>query len=287
MTSVTTLLILGFVLRTVIGLRQVLNGTTARSAAGWGIAACCAAITSVSMRFVPAFPEGVVSAAHSLAAALMLTPLIDILGARRPGHRVWPWFVVIPMVVVLAWPAASHLFSEHLETPVTIPVPACIGFVLILVMGTGNFFGTANTTACLFGAASVVLFWLPVTELSAWPGHSLCLSSSICLALAALLIEGRHSIDGTQVGHENLWVDFRDIYGIVWARRVMDRINQFADRERWKVRMTLNGFQPCDGSPQPIEIDDTRRPEEILRWLLRRFVDDEFVDRYLRTEDTR
>ena len=280
MISIAILLILSFVLRTVIGIRSVLKGLTARSAAGWGIAACLAAMTSASMNLLPRVPDGVSSATHSLASVLLLAPLVDILGARNPGHRVWPWFVVIPMIVVLQWSTVSHLFSEDLDTAVKIPVPALTGFLLVTVMGTGNHFGTANTSACLFGTAAIVLFTLPVTEWVAWPGNSVRLVSSICLAISALLVEGRHKATGKLTGHEHLWTDFRDVYGLVWTRRTMDRINQFANREEWSVRMTLDGFRPLSESEQSQDV--TERPVEVLRWVLRRFADDEFLDRYLR-----
>lgn len=285
MISFAILLTLSFVLRTVIGLRSVLKGLTARSAAGWAIAACIVAMASVSMRLLPDIPDGITSATHSLAAVLFLAPLIDILGARNPGHRAWPWFVVIPMVVVLQWSNVSHLFSERLVTPVRIPVPALSGFLLVLTMGTGNHFGTANTSACLFGAAAILLFTLPVTEWGVWPGDIVCLVSSICLAISAILVEGRHKAPGERIGHEQLWIDFRDIYGVVWSRRSMDRINQFANRENWNVRMTLNGFRPWSNSPQSME--NTERPEEILRWVLRRFAEDDFLDAYLRGSQPR
>ena len=241
-------------------------------------------MASVGMRLLPGIPDGVTSATHSLAAVMLLAPLIDILGARNPGHRAWPWFVVIPMVVVLQWSTASQLFSETLDNPVKIPVPALTGFLLVLIMGTGNHFGTANTSACLFGAAAILLFTLPVTEWAAWPGDGFRLVSSICLAITALLVEGRHKATGKLIGHEQLWIDFRDIYGLVWTRRTMDRINQFADREEWNVKMTLNGFRPLNRSGQSLE--NTERPEEILRWVLRRFADDEFLDGYLRSNQT-
>ena len=276
--SLVSLLILGFVLRTVTGLRAALRGLTARSSTGWAATSCTVAMAAVGMRLLP-IPAGITSGIHSIAAALLLTPLVDVLGARHPGNRVWPWFVIVPMLLMLLWPTISHLFSESVDTPVAISLPATGGFLLVLVMGTGNHFGTANHSACLAGAVGILLFTLPVTEWCAWPGDSYCLASSISLAIAALLIEGRLRSTGDSAGHQRLWVDFRDIYGIVWARRVMDRINQFADREQWNIVMTLDGFRTRKESVHVTDISE--RPEEILRWVLRRFADDEFLDRYL------
>ncbi|MCH2201576.1 MAG: hypothetical protein MK102_06385 [Fuerstiella sp.] len=282
--SFASLFIFGFALRVLIGFRASLRGLTARSAAGWAIVACGLAMVSVAMRLVPAVPFGVTSAIHSLASAFLLAPLIDILGARNPGHRAWPCFVVIPMIVVLQWPAASQLFSQSLTTPVAIPLPTAACFVLLLTMGAGNHFGTANTVACLIGIVGILLFAMPVTEWSAWPGDGYCLTSSICLTVTALLVEGRLKTMGRNRSHEQLWIDFRDIYGLVWTRRVMDRINQFSDREQWMVIMTLDGFRVRNSHTKVR--DRVNRPKEIMRWVLGRFANDEFLDRYLRDENT-
>jgi len=279
MMSSISLLLLGFVLWTTVSLRTYVTGLTVQTAWKWAIAAIGATLIATGLRLIPIVPSGITSAVHSIAATLLLAPLVDILGARNPGHRAWPWFVVTPMIVVLQWSTISHLFSERLETALVTPLPATIGFLLVLGMGTGNYFGTANTAACLFGATGIGLFTLPVTEWYLWPGDAVCLASSICFAIAALLIEGRLKANNSEAGHEQLWIDFRDLYGMVWSRRVMDRINQFADREKWNVSMTQDGFRPRNESAQLAE--DTERPEEILRWILRRFADDEFLNRYL------
>ena len=279
MMSSTSLLLLGFVLWTTVSLRTYVTGLTAHTAWRWAIVAVATTLIAVGLRLIPVVPTGITSAIHSIAATLLLTPLVDILGARNPGHRAWPWFVVTPMIVVLQWPTISHLFSERLETALVTPLPATIGFLLVLVMGSGNYFGTANTSACLFGVTGIGLFALPVTEWHAWPGDAVCLAASVCLAITALLIEGRLKANYAKSGHEQLWIDFRDLYGMVWSRRVMDRINQFADREKWNVSMTLDGFCPRNESQQRPQ--DTERPEEILRWVLSRFTDDEFLNRYL------
>ena len=279
MMSSISLLLLGFVLWTTVSLRTYVRGLTAQTAWKWAIAAIAVTLTAIGLRLIPVVPIGLVSAVHSIAATLLLAPLVDILGARNPGHRAWPWFVVTPMIVVLQWSTISHLFSERPETALVTPLPATIGFLLVLVMGTGNYFGTANTSACLFGVTGIGLFTLPVTEWHAWPGDVVCLASSVCLAITALLIEGRLKANNSKTGHEQLWIDFRDLYGMVWSRRVMDRVNQFADREKWNVSMTQDGFRPRNESDQLPE--DTERPEEILRWVLRRFAEDEFLNRYL------
>ncbi len=275
---------MSLVLWTAIGLRPLLRGLTAASALAWAILAIAVTLAAIAIRFSESVPVSYASCLHYLAATLLLAPLIDILGARNPGHRAWPWFVVCPMVLVLQWPVISHLMSEQATTQFELPIPAMIGFLLVLVMGAGNYFGTGNTGTCFFGAIGIVLFVFPVTPWFSWPGNGLLLGSSVCLTISALLAEGRIKSDEQSAGHIRLWLDFRDTYGLVWARRVMDRINQFGDREEWDVVMTLDGFQSTVDDT-PLNAKTHHRPIEILRWVLRRFASDEFLNQHLVESD--
>ena len=105
---------------------------------------------------------------------------------------------------------------------------------------------------------------------------------------------GRFFIESTanetaSVKHLELWQDFRDLYGIVWAKRVMDRVNQFAVRENWSVELSLDGFQDRSQIDENRVSTDVMRPVDavpdralhILCWILRRFVDQQFLRRYL------
>ena len=78
--------------------------------------------------------DAVTSAAAYFATTMLLTPLVTTLGARRPGIAPWHWFVVLPMVVVLQWPAASQLFGSHWRVPVELNAPATILGEVGLVM---------------------------------------------------------------------------------------------------------------------------------------------------------
>lgn len=275
---------MSFVLWTAVGLRPLLRGLTAADALAWAILAITVTLAAIATRLSESVPVSYASCLHYLAATLLLAPLVDVLGARNPGHRAWPWFVVCPMIVVLQWPVISHLMSEQATTQFELPIPAMIGFLLVLVMGAGNYFGTGNTETCFFGTVGIVLFVLPVTRWFSWPGNGIVLGSSVCLTMSALLAEGRIKSDEQSAGHVRLWLDFRDTYGLVWARRVMDRINQFGAREEWDVVMTLDGFQST-ADDTPLDAKTHNRPIEILRWVLRRFASDEFLNQRLTESD--
>ena len=100
---------------------------------------------------------------------------------------------------------------------------------------------------------------------------------------------------------DRLWFDFFDLFGIVWGRRIQDRVNDIANLEQLPARLELDGFVWPQASTksnlpvardgevsltnQPMSIQQERdraaveaRIEHILRWLLRRFVDASWID---------
>ncbi|MEQ9410057.1 MAG: hypothetical protein RIK87_20135 [Fuerstiella sp.] len=228
---------------------HVTTGTTAEAARRWGLAALLVCLLAAAVR-LPWLSVTIrlQTALQYAAAVMLLTPLVAVLGARRPGANAWPWFVTLPLVAVLQWPSLSQLWSGRAATAIEIPTPTVIGFLFVLLMGAGNYFGTRHTLAALIGSVGVFLLVLPVSEwtdaAAVWPFPAGCL----LLMMSALMI--RTAVVSTpdsseQIPADNthrLWIEFRDLYGIVWAKRVMDRVNQFADRESWTVQLTLDGF---------------------------------------------
>lgn len=268
--------------------RHLTVGTTAESSRLWAMAAVLICVTSVAAK-LPwiSFSVRTQSAVQYFAAVMLLTPFVGILGARRPGANAWPWFVVLPLIVVLQWPSLSQLMSGNPENPIEIPAPTMIGFFFVLVMGAGNYFGTINTGAAILTGVAAVLIVLPVSDWMLFSSDWCLPSGCLLLTFSSLLLPGRylqpHSV--VESGNEDvvqMWADFRDIYGTVWAKRVMDRLNQFAVREHWEVSMSLDGFvRNDDGSSVS---SPGARPVQILCWILRRFLDRQFLRRYLSDE---
>jgi hypothetical protein len=77
-------------------------------------------------------------------------------------------------------------------------------------------------------------------------------------------------------GVDRLWSDFRNLFGIVWAHRLQERINAEAAREQWPVRLTPSGLV-WQSEAESARAQALPRVEHILRWLLRRFVDDAWI----------
>lgn len=274
----------------VLKLRNLTANTTADLPRRFSVAAVLLCFACVCTQW-PAFPVTMQarSGLHYFAAVMMLTPFVGILGARRPGMKAWPWFVVVPLIAILQWPSLSQVMSEKATTAISIPTPTLLGFLLVLLMGVGNYFGTINTAAGVICGIAVFLFVLPVSEWALF-SNSWCVPTSCALlAFAASLLPGRYgaleaeaAIEIENADPNQLWIDFRDIYGIVWAKRVMDRFNQFAVREQWDVMLSLDGFVNRSGNAvETSVVTNSERPLEILCWILRRFVDTPFLRRYL------
>jgi hypothetical protein len=285
--------------------RIALKHTTLSMAASWGIvsiliwAACWA-----SDGVLPTMNEGLADRLWYAAAVLALCPAMSVLGARRPTTRVWQWFVVLPMILVLASPLAVSWRELNDPSRLQLEAPVLVGFGLVLVMSAGNYVGTRFTLSAVLFTIAVAL--LVATLAEAVPNqlvqpYSLRLWATVVLSAAILF--GRRSartesrrtstaamklgtFESRLEGADKLWADFRNTFGIVWARRIQDRINSVAAKEVWPARLESQGFvwHETDDSPSDERIEEAAgRIEHTLRWLLRRFCDPEWINERLGT----
>lgn len=277
-------------------IHQLVQNTTATHACRWAQAAIVTLLFAGLLRStLSRVPLQLTSALTYSAAVMLLTPLIAILGARRPGASAWPWFVVLPMVVVLQWPSLSQLASGQWSVPIEIPSPTALGFLFVMVMGAGNYFGTEVTGAAFTGCLAVLAFLLPSTEWTTAENNWMFTAGSVLLLTSSYSISARvrqrlAEIDADTADVQLLWQTFRDLFGIVWAKRVMDRVNQFAERENWDTRLSLDGFiaaeQPASAIPVLPGPRVPHRPVKVLCWVLRRFMDESFLQQFVSQEMT-
>jgi hypothetical protein len=138
--------------------------------------------------------------------------------------------------------------------------------------------------ALLVAAASLTIVW-PLSQLGErYPvvaSSTLHAAAMVAVSVAAWL--GARHAARTKSSRQNplntVWADFRDFFGIVWGRRVMDRVNHTAQEEGWPVRLQFEGLIPVDfANSSELSPDQRARVEQVLRWLLRRFVDPEWID---------
>jgi hypothetical protein len=223
-----------------------------------------------------------------LAAILALTPPVAVLGARRPTARVWTAFVLIPLVLVFAWPVLPALRSSSGLVAFTLETPVLVGFALVLVMGAGNYLGLRFSPSALLWMAGLLLVVLPLCPATAgWVlqaelGRAL---GTLCLVAAAWLVD-RQAAGGSaralRAGGpiDRVWRDFRDLFGIVWARRIQERFNDEARKQGLPLRLGIDGLEDALGnSPATFDRQSLAAAEQSLRWLLQKFVDRDWIDR--------
>lgn len=291
----------------VVCARNILQHTTLKTAWIWSVVA----ILMWATAWFADICENALSTAAAdhtwyACAVLALCPPMAVLGARRPGIRVWAWFILFPMLLALGWPLialrlqGSELRGLHLETP------QVAAFALILVMSVGNYLGTRFTLSALLYGASIFAI-----VVSSWSGCPAWLTNRAAvrfwctsLSVIAVCLAWTSSRPIAKDRFDRLWFDFFDTFGIVWGRRIQDRVNFIATKENWPSRLELDGFVWSDEfkpvnpgidtetpglqnlGPDPLSQDfnvtkTESRIEYTFRWLLRRFVDPSWIDERL------
>jgi hypothetical protein len=275
--------------RPVLQARIVTGTTTLLEAWRWGVVALsvwCG--TWFITELAPIVRGGMADQLWLASAILMVSPLVAALGARRPGSRVWSWFVVLPVIIVLFLPAVTAWNRDLRPTDLRLEVPMLIGYGLVLLMGAGNYLGTRFAVPALLVAAACLIVVWPMSQLA----DRLPLQRSTANATASIVLSTAAWLGAWQAGRsthsrrsaiDRVWNDFRDFFGVVWGRRLMDRINDTARQEGWSVQMHFDGLVQIDASkPADLSPEQLERVDQALRWLLRRFVDPEWIDERLK-----
>lgn len=285
--------------------------TTLRTAWAWALPAVASWWIAWAVAWpVLRVPPRVSDHLWYVTVVLTLCPLIAVLGSRRPTVRIWSAFVVLPLLVVLEWPAVSAHTSWSDPRPLDLEPPAFVAVLVVLVMGLGNYLPTRFAAASgllglavcvsLLAFADVVRGPTPVADpllrvgmeprerapdgradTNASSARGVWLSRAVACGLTGLALcsARRQGRAGTQLkpGFDRLWSDFRDWFGIVWARRLQDRVNAMASQKRWPVRLEMDTLCWSNEAART-DPDAAASLEQAFRWLLRRFVDEQWID---------
>lgn len=283
-------------------LRDTLKQTALNMAWPWFFVAWIAWTAAFGLRLAGEPTEGVRHAAWHVAAVVTLAPLIAVLGGRWPTSRVWSLFVVLPLLVVLLWPVAAAGLGMARWDRFELEPPMLLGGLLVAVMGWGNYVGSRWTVEALLGMLGTMLLLCSLTPEISPPSLQAdrCGLGLACLLILASAVVWKKSLQRSPAdpGDDQVWIDFQTVFGMVWSRRIQDRVNEQAREKSWPVRLGPRGWLDATGQPVglPVPHDAERvapceetsggapcpvtEARAFLLWLLQKFVEPDWIARH-------
>ncbi len=279
LTIVATLLLAAVGVVAAAATWRKLRGTTLVGSQVW-LSACFVAVAAVEVWQVLASElssELSVEPLRFFAATLTFCPLMALMGAKRPQDRAWH-FIVLSLWIVLALPALHVLL---LRSGQTLSTPSALAWFMLGLITIG-FFNRVLTPAwisgLLFAGGQTSLLANHLPLVGNMPGIDRCQCQLIGLGLLASsaifswwLSHRRHA---SAEPLDRLWLEFRDLFGVLWALRLAERINSAALLTKSDLVLRWSGFQTTAGG----RITESLSPDAIriqrlgLENLLRRFV---------------
>lgn len=219
------------------------RGTTLRMPLVWALLAYLSLVSAAAMLRVVSGQDASKWVFIALSAACC--PTVSLFGAKRPQNRAWQ-LIVLAFWFVLSLPAIQSL-SMHQGEPFELHA-VWRWFLAILIVASGvNYLATRFAAASLFVTLGYVLMFgnfLP------WPSF-LSLTGNIELGLFLIIagiciafVSNRRvwkRLSGYR-GWNRTWLDFRDAFGVVWALRMMERVNTLPMAMQAGVRLNWGGF---------------------------------------------
>jgi hypothetical protein len=229
-----------------------------------------------------------------LSTLAALAGLGSVLNARSPGGRVWAGLMAILVLVFLIpwlegpWRVrrAGGLTLLHLDAPWT------FFYLFLAVVGVTNYWPTRFGAASSWLALGLFLEYLGLTR-DDWSGSrraSLwsCYAWTLAAAGWAAHRAGRRSPEG-RTRLERLWFWFRDLWGVVWALRILERFNRTSELKGWPMRLGWFGIEPAVGATagaSAVAPEDPPEAEAAFRGLIRRFAQSERLAEVLPTDSS-
>ncbi|MGI8978504.1 MAG: hypothetical protein ACR2FY_04710 [Pirellulaceae bacterium] len=272
-TAIAAALAAGSILLGLWNFRAALAETTLVCAAWWGAAAVLA-IAGVELgQAAFGWETAWLSPLRFSAAALSFCPFVAVLGAKRPQHQAWN-FVVLSLWGIVSLSALTALAMQRNDRFVLGDARAWLLWVLIL-MGLVNFQSTRNRLAALLVALGQVILFEPHLPLLREIGRLEDLPAAPSLALFFFAIALAVTKLGMKSAHgsfDRLWLDFRDLYGLLWGLRLQERVNAASIAAKWDVELQWQGFRPHE-----IPAQHREALRQAMTGLLRRFVSHEWI----------
>lgn len=266
----------------VLRLTRSVRHTSLTAAAAWAVwFQVTLTITTIATLCQSRVLPGILDQLWYLTAVSALCPFVAVLGARRSRLLEWSLFIVLPLILVLEWPALAQLARCWKGQRLELEMPAFYGYCLVLLMAVGNFLLTRFAFASLMW---MVLWDWELTQLLESPDERLASRFFPATVLVVVWINAFRSARRSYMkpSWNRVWSDFRDAFGVVWATRIAARMNEIARREQWPWTLAVDGLRPNTmGTTVPCDPIADPRVDQTFRWLLKPFVDPEWIDERL------
>ena len=270
----------------------LVRGSTAVPAAWWAVAAAAVAALDALRQTAGAVSPASAATGRVAVAALLVCPIMSLLGAKRPQHGVWQ-LIVATLAVVLALPAASALLIRPGSFPDLHILARCF-LPLLLLVGWMNFIGTQRAVAAsLVTLGQLGLIWplLPGVDLAvALPQPTVDVLAALAIAAGSLLAVGQSLAAGrsrVQVATvrqgrfaeriDGCLLPLRETLGAAWTLRLAERFAAIAEQRGWPVRLTFRG---ADVGGDPADTAWQRDATRAAEALFRRFVSVDWLRRH-------
>ena len=221
----------------------------------WGILAWLAWLFSTALATLEA---------RYIAASLTACAGVAVLGARRPGAAAWNG-VVLGLLAVLLLPLAQASFTagEVFVNPI-----ARWFLTILLAVVIANYFPTRllpGALALLLGSVSEV--W----ELHRNSGIGDLRWSVVLAALSPWMAAAGFRIrkSASSGAADQLWQEFRDSFGAIWALRLQDQFNHSTQHLGLELALGWNGVRAL--KMKPLTESEQTASLELLVALLQRF----------------
>lgn len=261
---------------TLVARYRVVRDTTLNAPWIW-LAASLTFIIATELLLAAGFVElQNASAWRFLSASSTLCPGTALLGAKRPQNSAWQW-IVASMWLVVSLPAVQQIVM-HRTGAIEIH-PARLWFMLGLVAFCAvNSLFTRRWFAVVLAASGQILLLAPFFT------SSDVLSNAQLVGIVGLsvgIIAGQlYRERGTSIKPlDRMWLDFRDMFGLVWSLRMMESINAVTQANGWDMTLGWTGFRDRSGNAGwQLPPDQMRVLMQTLKNLLRRFVSNEWIE---------
>jgi len=260
--------------------RQPIRQTTLIGPWSWTLAALIAWAGTEFADATTLISSGNLEPLRLATIALSFCPIVAVLGAKRPQNFAWN-FVVLSLWAIVTLPAAENFFLHPGQKLSMGDARSWFLWILIL-LGPINYIPTRFALPSLVVASGQILALSPYLALLHRPLTVHPSQGGLILATTAILgsILSYRAPSRGKSANERLWFDFRDLFGLLWALRVQERINTQAQQDHWNLELTWRGVQHFNHNPPATESDSTSDAafHSNLRSLLRRFVSPEWIN---------